>query len=242
MSVSMSQADFDLLRQKGLRVVGGTLPATGRRDLPAKLRKADSISIPKVRSAVNKTTFPKKGEPTKTAVFGSYAMQPGGRKVLCLDLSMKCIGMAWGTVGQKPEGTCSYPKGRDVTEARHLLACAKTVVWEAQHHNCGFVIFSEFYASTNMKTLRGLMSLRGAVMAALAEIGIEALPVAEITARKAAGVDITKRKPEDGPKLGWMKRRVEKFFQEQGMDWPGDDEADAAVLLIGANSVIQIGD
>ena len=163
-----------------------------------------------------------------------------GRRILAMDISTKNIGLAWGMAGQIPEGMCSYPKPRDVTEAQHLRAIADTMAWEAQHHACGFAIFAEFYAARNMLAFRANSSMRGAIMAALSRIGVEALPVAEITCRKAAGVNIKKRQADEDK--GYMKDRVRAFIHSKGMDYPGEDEADAAVLLLGAHAVIQIGE
>lgn len=162
------------------------------------------------------------------------------RWVATLDLSKKKTGIAWGEVGSKPKGTALVKGEESVSEGEALYLMARAIYKVIKEQECGFVIFSEFYASKNMQTVRANASVRGAVMCFLAERGIEALPVAEITARKAAGVDISKRKPEE-PKNGWMKGRARAFLEAEGLGHLGEDEGDAAILLMGAGSMVEIG-
>lgn len=162
------------------------------------------------------------------------------RRVAALDLSKKKTGIAWGEVGAKPIGTALVMGDQKLPEGAMLYKLATEIAKVVIENQCGFVIFSEFYASKNMQTVRTNAAVRGAVMAILGSKGIEAIPVAEISARKAAGVDITKRK-EHEPKNGWMKDRVKAFLTDVGLGQLGEDEGDAAVLLMGAWAVIEIG-
>lgn len=162
------------------------------------------------------------------------------RRVAALDLSKKKTGIAWGEVGAKPLGTAVVLGDPKLPEGAMLYKLATDVARVVLENQCGFVIFSEFYASKNMQTVRTNAAVRGAVMAILGSKGIEAMPIPEITARKAAGVDISKRKPHE-PKNGWMKERAKAFLTEIGLGHLSEDEGDAAVLLLGGHAVIEIG-
>lgn len=162
------------------------------------------------------------------------------RRVLALDISTEAIGMAWGEAGKLPERTACWNKRLGQSEIWNLHNASEYVNAIALTEKIGIVIFSEFYFSPSMISFRAQCSMRGAVMAALyRENRIEALPVAEITARKAAGVDISKCKPTE-IKKGYMKRRVADLLKQHGLNLD-EDEADAAILLLGANSVLEIG-
>jgi hypothetical protein len=221
---AMSAAEFEALRARGLQAVK-PYPTLSRpaAQIADGIKAADSLRVSKARTTVNR-----KAE---------------GRRVMCLDLSTTKTGMAWGQVGQKPEGTmCLVTPAalKKAGEGERLNATAKEIVFHVKRLNCGFVIFSEFYAARMMLAFRANAALRGAVMAYLAAEGIEALPVAEITARKAAGVDITRRKDTD-PAKGYMKARAATRLAELGLGHLQEDEGDAAILLLGATAVVEIG-
>ncbi len=171
-------------------------------------------------------------------------------EVLCLDISTKQTGWAVGTAGQAPRltGIIHYPN--ILSEARRFAYLSDAITAVAKANDCGFVIFSEFYHTPNPEAARANLGLRGAMMADFSRLGIEPLPIAEITARKAAGVDIGKKlwpEEEDAQKNVKKKKRDMKYrvafaLKRLGLSYATDDEGDAAVLLLGALSVIEIGE
>jgi hypothetical protein len=232
--VRMSPAEFEALRARGLQVISATKPT--RRVEPAKARTAvtrNAAFVPTTRIIC----IPK-ADPRDEAMHTIKAI--AGR-VMAVDISTAKCGLAWGRPGEKPEGTLCYGAGdnADIPEGRRLYSMAKAVAWEAASKQVCLVIFSEFYASRMMLAFRANSALRGAIMAELARRNIDALPVAEITARKAAGVDISR--PKNMPK-GYMKARARARLEELGLGYLQEDEGDAALLLLGSKDLVQFGD
>jgi hypothetical protein len=171
-------------------------------------------------------------------------------EVLCLDISTKQTGWAVGTAGQAPRltGVIHYPD--NISEARRFAHLSDSITAVAKVNGCGFVIFSEFYHTPNPEAARANLGLRGAMMADFSRLGIEPLPIAEITARKAAGVDVGMKlwpEEEDAQKKVKKKKRDMKFrvafaLKQLGLSYATDDEADAAILLLGALAVVEIGE
>jgi len=239
--VRMGQAEFEALRARGLQVISTTGPAT--RVQPAKGRttvKRPATQHPAAPAgAVDRAYWIKEWVPEDHAL---HACKLDPTKVLALDLSMAKTGIAWGKPGEHPEGTAtvmSSPRDRkDRTEAQNLMNSAYTVAWWALNKGCGFVVFSEFYNSRTMLAFRANVALRGAVMAELARFGIPSKGVPEISARKHAKVDLSKRR-EGEPKQGWMKLRARARLEELGLGYLQEDEGDAAILLIGSKEMLQ---
>lgn len=175
-----------------------------------------------------------KADPIDNAQHTTKAV-PG--RVMALDLSMKKTGLAWGEPGKLPLGSLTLCAGSvevtaNSTEAKNLHSMSKAIAWEAASKKCALAIFSEWYSAKNMLAFRANVSLRGAVMAALARYGIPCVGVAEITARKAAGVDVRKRRADEDK--GYMKERAYARLNELGLGYLQEDEGDAAILLLGA--------
>jgi hypothetical protein len=225
--IRVSPSEFEALRARGLKAV-------------AFQRRAPAIAVPRARTAVPRkipaenAVYIHKSDPSDTAQH-SIKATPG--KVMAADLSMAKTGLAWGKPGELPEGTVCLCGHKDAqNEGERLLGMAKAVAWWAASKNCGVVIFSEFYSAKNMLAFRANVALRGAVMAELTRHGIQAIPVPEITARKAAGVDVRKR--QDYETKGYMKTRVAARLEALGMGALQEDEGDATIVLLGAKAVI----
>lgn len=225
----MTQEQYDALRKKATKV----------RDLDANWRVAVARTtvnrpkdrLPKHSPAVNVAFIPFK--PT------GHEVSVDPKRIFAMDLSTAKCGIAWGTAGQKPEGTLQMVTPKELakgSEGAKLAGIAEALGDKAIEHACGLAILSEFYNTKNMLAIRANSSLRGAVMAALARRGIPCLAVPEITARKAAGVDLSKPADQEEPK-GYMKRRARAFLILKGLDHLEEDEGDAAILLMGCNSI-----
>lgn len=220
----LSAAEFAAVRARAQAKPAPARPALKvakaslTRNRPAPPLGASTIVIPKP-------------DPRADALHTIKAV-PG--RVMALDLSMKKTGIAWGTPGFLPLGSLTLCAGSDgsYTEAEHLHGMSKSIAWQAASKHCGLAIFSEWYSAKNMLAFRANVSLRGAVMAALARYGIPCVGVAEITARKAAGVNV-KAKRDDEEK-GYMKERAYQRLNELGLGHLQEDEGDAAILLLGA--------
>lgn len=162
-----------------------------------------------------------------------------GQRMACLDLSMKKTGIAWGDPGRKVRGSTVVHSsaGKKDSEGSKLMAMAQGImdVLEEQHINR--VFYSEFYSAKNMLSFRANVSLRGTLLAMMEQVGIQALGVPEISARKAAGVDISGKK--EGDKPGYMKLRVRARLVALGLGQLGEDDGDAAILLLGAGAYLQ---
>jgi hypothetical protein len=210
----MSAAEFSAIRARhGLRIIGRA-PKSAAPLAPAR----------------------KKASPAKrTAAAPTGRIQPGTR-VMALDLSLSKTGMAWGQLGEKPEGTWTVTEDaatKKLPEAERLRWHTAQILSVIKSAECEAVIFNEFYNAKFMLAFRTNASLRGAVMASLAGLGIPVYPVAEITARKAAGVDTSKRR--EGERDGFMKGRAKARLLELGLLGLKEDEGDAALLLLGTS-------
>lgn len=231
MSLRLSPAEFEDLRARGLRIISATKPGAAVR--PAKARTTVNRGI---RPDPARTIYIPKADPGADA---QHSIKAISGLIMAVDISTAKCGVAWGRPGELPIGTLCYMGGdTDEPEGRRLYAMAKAVAWHAASKRVCLVIFSEFYASRMMLSFRANSALRGAIMAELARYGIDALPIAEITARKAAGVDISR--PKDAPK-GYMKDRARKRLVELGLGHLQEDEGDAALLLIGSKDLVQFG-
>lgn len=195
----------------------------------AKLKAQGMLKEPVLQVAKARTTVNRKEAPTK-----------GSPYVMALDLSMAKTGLAWGVPGMLPDGTLTLklPKElKDAPEGERIAWMSSAIVQVTKKNLCNAVIFSEFYNASFMIAFRANVSLRGSVMALLVEHGIEARGVAEVTARKAAGVDISKRHEDE--KDGFMKARAKETLKTFGLGHLAEDEGDAAILLLGATAFFQ---
>jgi len=112
------------------------------------------------------------------------------------------------------------------------------------------VIFSEWNFMPTIVSARANLGLRAVLMADFNRVGIELLPVSEQQARKQVGVDQGRKlwpEEEDAQKKVKNKKRDMKYrvrftLERMGLKYATDDEADAAVLLIAAPALVEIGD
>lgn len=199
-----------------------------------KFKNGSTIRMAKARTTVNRSKAPE----LPRYIKGPFRTLREG-PVMAADLSMKKTGLAVGEVGKRPKwcGTLTGITSKKASEGERLLAMAEGLVAEAELKGCKTVIFSEFYNSKFMLSFRASAGLRGAVLAALSAAGIEALGLAEITARKAVGVPTCKRSRQE-PK-GYMKLRARVVLQKLGLNHLNEDEGDAAILLMG--SYVELG-
>lgn len=164
-----------------------------------------------------------------------HTFKPVPGRVMALDLSMAKTGLAWGRPGEKPEATVCIMGNPSMhpgeTEGDRIASMAQAIAWHCASRQACLVVFSEFYSAKNMLSFRANVSLRGAVMAELSCYGLDAVPIPEITARKAAGVDIRKRRADEAK--GYMKERAHARLAELGLGYLQEDEGDAAILLMG---------
>jgi len=209
------------------------------KDLRARLRKIDRLQPAKGRTVVygpNRKAVSIAFVPKINPADGArHSVKVDPNRVMAVDLSTAKSGLAWGKPGHKPEGTLCFmePGTRDEqTEGERLHSMAYTIAREAVAKGCGLIIFGEFYAARMMLAFRANSALRGALMAEAARWGLEARPIAEITARKAAGVDISRPKDDEGK--GYMKARARKRLEELDLGYLQEDEGDAALLLFGS--------
>ncbi len=174
-----------------------------------------SLQISKARLTVNREPqafvganriIVPKADPMDEA---QHTIKADPTRTMAMDLSMAKTGLAWGKMGSVPDGTLCLgggPKLAKEPEGVRLYSMARAIAWEAVSKKCGMAVFSEFYSSKFMMSLRASASLRGAVMSELARCGIPCYAVAENSARKAAGVDVTKRR--EGESKTYMKDRA----------------------------------
>ncbi len=211
--------------------VTGVAPLPG---IPSK--RGSGIKVAKARTLVGKRDLLSKA--WNSATRKSDEIEKPHARTMALDLSVRKIGAAWGVPGQLPEGTrLILPPIGEECEALQLSGLAEAVRESVQSLGCEVVIFSEFYSPQGALSFRANCSLRGAVMTALASVGIIPRPIAEISARKAAGVDVSKKK--DDEKKGYMKVRARARLEELGLGHLGEDQGDAAILLLGAKDLIE---
>ena len=202
-----------------------------------------------LKPAKGRTTYNRPGQqPVRVAIIprrnphdhAAATVPVDPARVMALDLSTAKCGLAWGRAGEKPEGTLQMVTPRELDkgpEAAMLRSIAEALAAEAVARRCGQAVLSEFYASKNMIAFRANSSLRGAVMAALQSRGIPCAAIPEITARKAAGVDLSKPGDNEEPK-GYMKRRAHAFLETKDLGHLAEDEGDAAILLMGCKAII----
>lgn len=222
----MTQAEYDALRKK----------ATGVRDLDQSWRVAKARNLverqPTASKSVSTAYVPTAPQGTPLAV--------NPNKVLAVDPAMAKSGMAWGRPGEKPEGAIIYrasgTQAKDF-EGHRLHRMASAIVAEAINQGCGLIVFSEFYSTKFMLSARANISLRGALMAEAARHGLNAVGLPEITARKVAGVDLSKPKDGEEPK-GYMKRRARARLEQLDLGHLGEDDGDAAILLLGSKHLV----
>lgn len=211
-----------------------------------KVKRGPAVSVAKARLTVARPATAidpwdyydaqcKKEAGRWPAVAGSAAWET----VACLDLSMAKTGVAWGRPGSAPAGTALVKlsgAAKKGGEGARLLAMAEGVAAEVKRAGAGRVFFAEFFSSKFMLSFRASAALRGAVMSKLAESGVEAVAVAEISARKAAGVDVSGRRPDEQD--GYMKARAKERLEALGLGGLSEDEGDAAILLLGASAYL----
>ena len=145
---------------------------------------------------------------------------------------MAKTGLAWGEPGEMPTGWSTIKGQKQGSEGARILTMAGTITVTAQRLGVTTVVFGEFYRAVNDISFRANCSLRGALLADMAAHGIQCLGMAEISARKGAGVDVRKRLETEKP--GYMKKRVKAFLTGCGLNKLDEDEGDAAILLMGA--------
>lgn len=227
----MSEAEFEAFRAKA-KVM-----------LTEATRPGAAVKVAKARTAVTRpgqmlataTAY----IPVKPEASARHSMAVDASRVCCVDPSVSKSGVAWGKPGEKPEGSMVFIEPgshKSAPECERVAGMAASIVFQALTQKCGLIVFSEFYSTKFMLSARINMSLRGALMAEAWRHGLRCIGVPEITARKNAGVDLSRPGDNEEPK-GYMKRRARAFLESVNLGHLQEDQGDAAILLMGCKGL-----
>ncbi len=168
--------------------------------------------------------------------------------VLALDLSSTCTGWAVGEMGKAPviTGSIRPDKKTEYTDAERFLYFWNYIQRIYTNYKCQFILAEELNHFTNARTARLLAGLAGAIsVLAKKELESEVIFLNTQKSRAAIAVDLTwdiVQTPK-GPKKVRpdVKKRVAKRLEWFGIKGLPEDEADAAVILLAAGKLIQVG-